>query len=674
MIRNGHKKWYLGTLAGAVLLLGAVGLYLDSRQPTTEIKSQAVTKSFESGKVVSGADRAPGPTTLATRSELKYESKPAETKLPKANLIGLSWDRHGVGESELEIRTHDGRRWSEWLELDADGDKRDTNSEAFNNAVLLTENARRAQYRFRLKSGGGTLAISNPKLVAIDATTGPNPARRSLVSRVFGGRASATSNPRIYSRSEWGIPKEANGTPRWTPRYWKLKRVMVHHTVSNATNTFSSSAANVRAIWDYHANSLGWGDIGYNYLVDQGGRIFQGRYYNKFYATSNKVEVEGGHTYAYNDRSIGVAALGNFQTGSPSGSLNENIAKIVGYKIAPYGLGATARYTDEIGRSQYRVGAHRNYTQTACPGNNLYAKMGAIRNRAQTYRNAYRAQYDWDYAFVTKSSHYVNLYPGGTAAFYIDLKNTGTRTWNNTGTPVVHLGTDRPKDRTSRFSAAWISRNRAATFNDQSGGGTDANVNTIQPGETARFSFTVTAPAGSGTWKEYFRPVADGGGGWFPRDLGINWSITVPPARKFSIMKTVYSQSQFSLERNAVMNAKVAIKNTGSMTWPATVNPVRLATTHPRDRTSAFRTMDGVDPWLSGNRASGIDGTVTDLAGSMTIDPDDKTIEPGETGLFTVYLTGRPAPGYYREFFSLVQDGGGWFPDPGYNMYLRVIP
>jgi hypothetical protein len=192
----------------------------------------------------------------------------------------------------------------------------------------------------------------------------------------------------------------------------------------------------------------------------------------------------------------------------------------------------------------------------------------------------------------------------------------------------------------------------------------------------AEFNFTITIPdnLGAGNYKLYVRPVMDGVG-WLPEDYGINFPVPVAIARNLQFMKTVYSQSQFSLERNSVMNAKVAIKNTGRLTWTASgANPVRLATTHPRDRTSAFRTFTGVDPWLSGNRASAIDGTVTDLTGSMIVDPDDKTIEPGQTGLFTVYLTGRPAPGTYREFFSLVQEGKGWFPDPGYNMLLKVIP
>ncbi|MEX2043356.1 MAG: N-acetylmuramoyl-L-alanine amidase [Patescibacteria group bacterium] len=826
---NRHKKTYAGVVAGALLLLGAAGLYLDSQQPATDIKQNIIGRnSLSEGRVTSGRDTAPG-DAIATDTELAYESPELETGLPKTNAIGISWVQQGGGDAHIEVRTHDGGGWSEWLEIESSGDRPDFAEPTGHGAILLTADAKRAQYRFALHGEGGGVKVSDAEVTAIDATTGPDPTKKTLLGRLFGSQASAISNPRIYSRSEWGSP-EPNGSPRWTPRYHKLSRVMVHHTVSNATSSFSGSAANVRAIWDYHANSLGWGDIGYNYLVDQSGHIFQGRYYNKSFAEANTVEVEGGHTYSFNDRSIGIAALGNFQNVGPKSALLENIGKIAGFKIAPYGLGATAAYLDEGvssaassgcppargRRSQYRIAGHRNYCSTACPGDHLYARLGTIRNRAQVYSDLYSVQRYWDYSFVEKSQHNVSFHTGETTDIYIDLKNEGENTWQNTGSPVVRLGTDRLRDRSSRFSATWIAPNRAATFENQSGGGGDGDIHTVQPGETARFSFTATAPALTGAYKEYFRPVAEGVA-WFPRDIGINWALTVLPpgynyefvsksatpseitagvneqdvtvrlkntgtepwpiggdlrlgtdrtrdhlsafatldgadpwiapnrpsavdsnvtdpgnvatvepgetaafdftitipddqpagsyrlyvrpvmesvtwlpedygtyfpipvakARDHSFAKTVYEHSQFSLSQGGTMYARVAVTNTGRLSWPVGgTNPVRFGTSRPRDRTSAFRTMSGIDPWPFVNRASDIDGRVESLAGDLG--PDDVTesvteITPGETALFTVYLTANVPPGTYREFFTPVQEGMAWFPEYGYNMLLGVV-
>jgi hypothetical protein len=789
-----------------LLLAAAAGLYLDARQPATDIRNHEIGRdSLGDGRVTAGTDTAPG-NAIATTTELAYESPELETGLPKANAIGVNWTQEGDGEAELEVRTNDGDGWSEWSELDGD-DRKDGTVE--HSAILLTENAERTQYRFALS---GNVKLSKPKVFAIDATTGPDPEKKTVIGQMFGGKASAISNPRIYSRSEWGSP-EAGGSPRWTPNYHKLQRVMVHHTVSNATNSFSSSAANVRAIWYQHANNNNWGDIGYNYLVDMGGRIFQGRYYNKAHAEANDVEVEGGHTFGYNDRSIGIAALGDFRYDGSSGALRENIGKIAGFKMAPYKLGATARYQDESGRSQYRIGGHRNYTSTTCPGNNLYNVLGTIRNRAQVYRDAYVAQSTWDYGYVSKSSHNVSFRPGQTSDIHIVLRNDGENVWRNEGSPIVRLGTDRPRDRNSKFAATWLAPSRTGTFEDQAGGGDDADIHTVQPGETARFEFTVTAPSTPGTYKEYFRPVADGAG-WFYRDIGMHWSlkvlppgynygfvsksatpatitpgvdtqdvtvrlentgteswpvdgalrlgtdrgrdhksafvttagpdpwisrtrpsavdsvvgapgdtavdpgqvaefdftITVPaglaagnyklyvrpvldgvkwlpedyginfpvpvaPQRRTGTWTTRYDGSQTNFQQGTVKRVRLAIANTGRMTWQGSgPDQVRLATSNPKDRSSAFRTEVGEAPdaWLSPNRASAIDGTVTDVD-TMTVDTGDTTIEPGQVAFFDIYLKADRPVGTYREYFALVQEGIAWFPDTGYNMYLRVV-
>ena len=531
-MRNGHKKRYLGALTGALLLVGAAGfgLYLDAGQPKADTKNRLIGQhSLSEGRVVSGRDTGSG-NAIATDSRLTYESPKLATGLPKANAVAVNWTQTGKGDAQLEVRTNDGKGWSGWSMLEGD-DLKDGAPEQ--SAMLLTANAHQTQYRFRLRAKDGTLRVSKPKVFAIDATTGPDPAKHSLISRIFGDTAAAVSAPRIYSRSEWGS-SQPNSSPKWTPRYWKLRRAMVHHTVSNATTSFSGSAANVRAIWYQHAINNRWGDIGYNYLVDQRGRIFQGRYYSKPYSAAWRKEVEGGHTYRYNDYSIGIAALGNFQRTGPSSALLENIGKIAGFRIAKYGLGGTAMYRDEKGRSQYRVAGHRNYTSTACPGYNLYRRMPTIRKRAQAYRNVYIKKYTYDYGFVSKGvnsspgSSSLALDSGQTGTLYITLKNIGWATWKNTGKPRVHLGTDRPRDRVSVFADdTWVTRNRPMTFDNQSVGGYDGNVATVQPGESAHFSFQVTAPNQAGTWKEYFRPVADWGGGWFYRDLAINWTLTV---------------------------------------------------------------------------------------------------------------------------------------------------
>ena len=56
----------------------------------------------------------------------------------------------------------------------------------------------------------------------------------------------------------------------------------------------------------YHRDSNGWNDIGYNFLVDKYGQIFEGR------AGGSTRPVIGAQAQGYNSHSTGIACLGTF--------------------------------------------------------------------------------------------------------------------------------------------------------------------------------------------------------------------------------------------------------------------------------------------------------------------------------------------------------------------------
>lgn len=64
----------------------------------------------------------------------------------------------------------------------------------------------------------------------------------------------------------------------WPPRTTRTVRaVTIHHTAESNDYAPGDSAGIVRAIYAYHSQSQGWGDVGYNALVDKYGTIFEGR-------------------------------------------------------------------------------------------------------------------------------------------------------------------------------------------------------------------------------------------------------------------------------------------------------------------------------------------------------------------------------------------------------------
>ena len=95
-------------------------------------------------------------------------------------------------------------------------------------------------------------------------------------------------------------------------RYGTIKAGFVHHTVNANDYTAEQVPAIIRGIYAYHTQSRGWSDIGYNFLVDRFGRIWEGRY------GGVDRPVVGAHTLNYNEESFAMSAIGNFETAQPS--------------------------------------------------------------------------------------------------------------------------------------------------------------------------------------------------------------------------------------------------------------------------------------------------------------------------------------------------------------------
>jgi len=136
----------------------------------------------------------------------------------------------------------------------------------------------------------------------------------------------------------------------------------------------------IRGIYAYHTQSNGWSDIGYNFLVDRFGRIWQGR------AGDITRNVIGAHTLGYNEVSFAMSAIGNFETGQPSRAMLGAYAKLFGWKLGLYGIAAGARHRVLNGHTFRAINGHRDAGSTACPGRNLYAKLPVIRRLATRWQ------------------------------------------------------------------------------------------------------------------------------------------------------------------------------------------------------------------------------------------------------------------------------------------------
>lgn len=235
----------------------------------------------------------------------------------------------------------------------------------------------------------GTLAAdaaTTPAIAAAPAQAAPafDPRGTSIASTA-GPTAAAAPRPAIFTRAQWGANESwRSGSPTYDAQ---LNQAHVHHTVSATAYPQDQLAGILRGIYRYHTQTLGWSDIGYNFLVDRFGRKWEGRHggIDRF--------VRGAHTLGFNTNSTGISAVSDYQRVHPSESVQTGIAEVAAYKLSQ-GIGrAHGHVTVTSGGSDRfpagtKVGlevidGHRDTNQTACPGVNLYNKLSVIRARAR---------------------------------------------------------------------------------------------------------------------------------------------------------------------------------------------------------------------------------------------------------------------------------------------------
>ena len=189
--------------------------------------------------------------------------------------------------------------------------------------------------------------------------------------------ASTLTRPAVVSRTAWGcLDGQGSG---WTPQYTTVTHLIVHHSAT--ANASSDWAATVRSIWDFHTNDRGWGDIGYNYLIDPNGVIYEGR--------AGGDNVIGAHFSCQNGGTLGVCMLGTFTSVSPTAAALTSLKRLLAWKaeqraINPLGTAyhAGTRLTlPTISGHRHGNPAVPEYacTTTSCPGDNLYGQLPAIR-------------------------------------------------------------------------------------------------------------------------------------------------------------------------------------------------------------------------------------------------------------------------------------------------------
>jgi flagellar hook assembly protein FlgD len=298
------------------------------------------------------------------------------------------------GQVVVQVRTSlDGTLWGDWysapLELTAEVDGAEP--QAFTEP-LWTGAARYVQIAARQAGGrqAAPVALRGVKVVALNSTEDADPGATLLgvVRRTAAAVAglelvspvgAMTTKPAIVTRAEWGADESyRTGSPSFAP----VKAVFVHHTASGNDYTRAEAPAIVRAVYAYHTRSLHWSDVGYNFLVDRYGTVYEGRYGG---VTKGAI---GAQTLGFNTGSIGVSVIGDFTNVTPPGAAVSALERLLAWKldvhhVDPEGTatlvcGYGEKYATGQSVSFPVIAGHRDANYTGCPGK-IYGLLPAIR-------------------------------------------------------------------------------------------------------------------------------------------------------------------------------------------------------------------------------------------------------------------------------------------------------
>lgn len=289
------------------------------------------------------------------------------------DLAGARW--RGRGTVELRARRANGR-WTPWYPASPEaGDRPDADTREG-----------RADRGWQV---GSPWWVGNADRLEL-RTRGPVRDLRAITVRspevrVPFRRPAATGRPLITPRAFWGADESI---VRAAPTYATAVRfALVHHTAGQNGYTRSEAPAIVKGIQLYHVRGNGWNDIGYNFLVDRFGVIYEGR------AGGVDRNVVGAHALGFNTGSVGVALLGT-QTSVPASPAAEKaIAGLLAWRldlahVDPLSTltvisGGSDRFPQGLPVLLPAVSGHRDTGLTTCPGDALYARLGSLAAQAQ---------------------------------------------------------------------------------------------------------------------------------------------------------------------------------------------------------------------------------------------------------------------------------------------------
>ena len=318
-----------------------------------------------------------------------YTSLPAKAPLP-FNALTQQWkvDLPEGSDFHLEMRTgRDPSNLGDWVAVEESADMTSLGDDmAASMLVVPAEDVTHEFFQYRISMSHqqkqSTPQLHEMHFTFIDSTAGPTveemiaqQKERDLLHNSAQTLDSADTDgypkPFVVSREVWCTHPDCDYSEGL--RYYPVTHLILHHTTGNAAN-HADSAAFMRAIWYSHTYINDWGDVGYNYLVDSEGVLFEGH--------AGGDDVVGIHARGANTGTMALSMLGTFSTVEPPPKMLDSIAGLFAWKADQKGIDVFDA-SDTLPYINYglpNLMGHRDvYGDTQCPGAVAHTLLPAIR-------------------------------------------------------------------------------------------------------------------------------------------------------------------------------------------------------------------------------------------------------------------------------------------------------
>jgi hypothetical protein len=255
-----------------------------------------------------------------------------------------------------------------------------TDSSHYNTSELLYLDKDIRYYQLKITTNR---SLNNSFFTSIDAHVfSPGNTPTNIIAEGTNGGPSTSplscncAIPNYITRTQWGHPQGQTLPGASTTN---VTHLIVHH--SDGSNTSSDWAATVRAIRDFHVNTNGWADIGYNFLVAPDGTLFEGR-------RSNNTDVTGAHFCGFNGNTMGVCMLGSYTSVNITNTAQNTLVRTLAWKCCDKGINPLEQSLHTSSNLNLnRISGHRDGCATSCPGNTFYPNLPNIRTEVNNYMN-----------------------------------------------------------------------------------------------------------------------------------------------------------------------------------------------------------------------------------------------------------------------------------------------